>query len=365
MNQTASMFLKITYQGFIKPLLFQIDPETVHIRMTSFAQTLGESQFNKQILSHMLVVKDKKLTQTIAGIRFENPIGLAAGFDYEAKLTQITPSLGFGFHSVGTISHFPYEGNPRPRLGRLPLSKSLMVNKGFKNLGAPVTARMMQKKHFSIPIGVSIGRTNDPHMDQKKSVVDIINAFTIFEKAKVPNHYYELNISCPNLLGTVSFYTTHNLDKLLMEVDKLRLKKPLFIKMPITQSDREIRKMLDVIANHSPAGIILGNLQKDRTDPALVPQEVRKFSVGNFSGKPTFVRSNQLISLAYKFYHPRLVIIGCGGVFSAADAYEKMRRGASLVQLITGLIYQGPQLVNEINVGLLSLLKKRWVKAYF
>lgn len=128
--------------------------------------------------------------------------------------------------------------------------------------------------------------------------------------------------------------------------------------MPIDKTDKETLDMLKVISKHSPKGVIFGNLQKDRKHKSLDKSEVAKFKMGNFSGKPTFERSNELIKLAYKKYKNRFVIIGCGGVFSAEDAYTKIKLGASLIQMITGLIYQGPQIVSEINLGLAELLKK-------
>ena len=233
-----------------------------------------------------------------------------------------------------------------------------MVNKGFRNLGAQKSAEKLKKLNFEIPIGISIGRTNSAKLNQRQSIEDIIHAFNIFEKAQVSNSYYELNISCPNLFGNVTFYTKNNLDDLLSEIDKLRLKKPVFIKMPISNSDREIQIMLDVIANHSPKGVIFGNLQRDRSHPLLIKQEIEKFKVGNFSGRPTFERSNELISLVYRNYKERFLIIGCGGVFSPEDAYKKIKLGASLVQLITGMIFEGPQIVSAINLGLVKLLEK-------
>jgi dihydroorotate dehydrogenase len=141
-------------------------------------------------------------------------------------------------------------------------------------------------------------------------------------------------------------------------IDKLHLKKPVFIKMPIEKSDKEVLSMLSIIAKHSPQGVIFGNLQKDRKNPVLVKEEVSKFPKGNFSGKPTYKRSNELIKVTYKKYRKRFVIIGCGGVFCAQDAYEKITLGASLVQIITGMIFEGPQVIAAINMELPELLKK-------
>jgi dihydroorotate dehydrogenase len=262
---------------------------------------------------------------------------------------------------VGTITNLPYEGNPKPRLGRLPKSKSLMVNKGFKSTGAKKVSNALKSLEFEIPIGISIGRTNSKILKtQKQSVDDIVSAFKKFERANFSNSYYELNISCPNLIhgGNINFYSPANLEELLSAVDKLKIKKPIFVKMPIEKSDKEVLDMLTVISKHNLQGVIFGNLQKDKSDKSLYPEEVKKFTAGNFSGKPTQKRSNELIKLSYKHYKDKLAIVGCGGIFSGEDAYKKIKLGASLVQLITGLIYEGPQLVAQINFELVDLLER-------
>lgn len=346
------------YHFVLKPIFFRINPETVHVNMLQTGRVLGRSQVARAAFASVLQSPATQLTQTVAGIKFISPVGLAAGFDYEADLPDVLPALGFGFGTVGTITNRAYGGNPRPMLGRLPKSRSLMVNKGFKNLGATATIKKMRDYDYLYPVGVSIGRTNGKDLTQSKSVSDIVASFVQFEKAKLPFAYYELNISCPNLYGDVSFYPPNNLKKLLAELNKLHIKRPVFVKMPISESDKSQRQMLEVIAHSFPAGVIYGNLQKNRKNPQLIASEVRLWEKGNFSGKPTFDRSNELISLAYKRYNKRFIIIGCGGVFSAADAYEKIKRGATLVQLITGMIFEGPQLISQINLGLAELLQR-------
>ncbi len=358
MQQFASFVTEQAYQHIVKPVFFDHDPEHVHDRMTAFGEWLGHSRLAKKTLNNLYAVHDPRLAQTVAGIHFASPIGLAAGFDYEAKLTQIAAYLGFGFQTVGTITNYPYAGNPKPRLGRLPKSKSLMVNKGFKNNGAAATIHKLETFTFPIPVGISIGRTNSERLGQIESVWDIIRAFSLFESSSVRHAYYELNISCPNLYGQVDFYTPDHLRELMVEVDALRLTRPLFIKMPIEKSDAEVLRLLEVLSHHSPAGVIFGNLQKDRTNPALRVDEVNKYPRGNFSGKPTFDRSNQLISLTYAKYQKRFTIIGCGGVFSPADAYTKIQLGATIVQLITGMVFQGPQLIGQITKGLGSYIER-------
>jgi len=347
------------YRNFTKKFLFLFDPEFVHDFIVSVGEKIGNFGLSRSLLRKLFYVKNRKLSQKIAGISFDNPIGLAAGFDYQAKLTKTLAALSFGFQTVGTITNHPYEGNSKPRLGRLPKSKSLMVNKGFKNLGIKEIVKKLQKKEFKIPVGISIGKTNTvKRMTQQEAVEDVATAFKIAECSRVNFSYYELNISCPNLFGDVEFYSQEHLKELLRTVTSLKLKKPLFVKMPIEKSNEETLKMLDAIVSFPVAGVIFGNLQKNRKDKVLNVQEVKKFPIGNFSGKPTEQRSNELIELVYKDYGKKMVIIGCGGIFNAKDAYKKIKLGASLVQLVTGLIFEGPQLIAQINIDLAGLLKK-------
>lgn len=339
------------YSTLVKPALFQFNAELVHNVITR----VGEVSGPLLPTSHPPLV----LKQEVAGLTFPGPLGLSAGFDYEARLTQTLSHLGFGFQTVGTITNQAYEGNSRPMLGRLPKSRSLMVNKGFKNEGAAAIIKKLTGKHFAIPLGISIGRSNVPSLTtQQASVKDIVQAFLQFEESAVEHSYYELNISCPNLRGSVEFYSQKNLSQLLTAVKSLGITRPIFVKMPIDKSTKETGEMLELIAKDSFTGVIFGNLQKNRSHPSLDPAEVARFPQGNFSGKPTYDDSNNLISFAYKEFKKDLVIIGCGGVFSAQDAYEKILRGASLVQLITGLIYEGPLLVRQINLELVKLLKR-------
>lgn len=351
--------LSFTYRNLLKPILFGIDPETIHENAITVGEKLGKSVLAKQLVRALLNVDSPMLRQKINGIIFENPVGLAAGFDYNARLTQITPSLGFGWESVGTITNLPYAGNPPPMLSRLPKSKSLMVNKGFKNLGARLIVNRLKNSAFDIPVGISIGRTNSSTLKTaEQSVEDIISAFKLFEKSPVKHSYYELNTSCPNLINaSESFYQPKNLDMLLREVEKLHIGRAIFVKMPIVKNNKEIERMLKIIMKYpSVKGVIFGNLQSNRKEPTLIPEEVAKFNKGNFSGKPTERRSNKLIKLAYRHYGKKLIIVGTGGIFSAEDAYRKIKLGASLVQLITGMVFQGPQLIAEINLGLIKLL---------
>jgi len=348
------------YKTIIKPILFLFNPEFIHEQMVNTGEIISKT-FIANLMKKKLVNKNDVLKQKIAGITFSNPVGLAAGFDYDAKLTQVLSKLDFGYQTIGTITNGSYGGNSPPRLGRLPKSKSLLVNKGFKNKGAENIALKISNFKFQIPLGISIGMTNSKNIKTlNEAIFDIKNAFKIFEKNNVKNSYYELNISCPNLINNrLNFYSSKNLNLLLNELNKLHIKKPIFIKMPIDKTNQEFLSMLKIIINFKfIKGIIIGNLQKDRNDISLNRQEVKKFKKGYFSGKPCEERSNELIKLTYKKYKNQLVIIGCGGIFNGEDAYKKIKLGASLLQLITGMIFEGPQLISQINLELVELLKK-------
>lgn len=359
MRKALVGFLSVLYTSVLRPVFFLFNSETVHEYLVNIGEFYGRLTPVRSWFGTIFNTTDKSLTQNIHGLTFGNPIGLAAGFDYKAKLTQILPFMGFGFGTVGTITNKPYGGNPGPQLGRLIKSRSLLVNKGFKNDGMDAIINKFTGKQFHYPTGLSIGKTNSKEIaTQEEAIADIVSAFKKAEGANLPFAYYELNISCPNLFGSVSFYPPENLYVLLDAVTALNLKKPIFIKMPINEPDADVHKILDVVIEFPIQGVIFGNLQRDRNHPELLPEEVALHGKGNFSGKPTEKRSNELIKLAYKHYGNKLTIIGCGGVFSAEDAYKKIKCGATLVQLITGLIYEGPQLSSQINIQLPELLKR-------
>jgi len=349
--------LTFIYKHFSKPIFFTINPETFHNLATTTGQFMAQIKPIRLVTQKILGKRYPNLKQELLGIEFAGPIGLAAGYDYEAKVVDMLGSIGMGFSTVGTITNEPYDGNPKPRLGRLPKSKSLMVNKGFKNRGARMTRKALEKKKMHIPLGVSIGQTNKKYKNIDEAIDDILQTFRIFENLPLKNSFYELNISCPNLHTNINFYNSTNLKKLLTLVKKLKIEKPIFIKMPINETNANFIKMIDIIVRHRVDGVIVGNLQKDRTNKTLVKSEI-KWKVGNFSGLPTQARSDELVALAYHHTKGKLLIIGCGGIFTTEDAYRKIKLGASLVQMITGLIYEGPAVVAKINKELSEQIRK-------
>lgn len=339
------------YQKAVKPVLFRYDAEKVHNLFTTVGSTLGKTLPTRALTRFLFAYQDQRNRRIIDGILFSNPIGLSAGFDYNADLTQILPEVGFGFATVGTVTYNAYEGNPTPRLDRFPRSQALLVNKGFKNIGARDVIKKLEGKKFSIPIGISVGSTNTVFPSIAAQVNDILKTFRLFEKSTVQHSYYELNISCPNTHTGQPFTELKNLQQLLSAVDALHLKKPVYVKMPIDLGEPYTLKMLKVINKSSVNGVVFGNLTKDKSNPAVHAQdkELWKQRKGNLSGKPTWDRSNTLIQLTRKNFGYRFTIIGTGGVFSGEDALKKMYCGADLVQLITGMVYKGPQVIGDIT----------------
>lgn len=342
------------YGQIIKKVFFLFDAELMHNLHSKFGIYLGSSKITKQLVAILFSFSHKNLEKKIDGITFKNPVGLSGGFDYNGQMTGIIPSVGFGFHTIGTVTFHPYEGNKKPRLGRFLKSKSLLVNKGFKSLGAKKIAQNLANIKFDVPTGISIGSTNKHYDSYQQQIADILKTFLVFETSKVNHAYYELNISCPNTFGGQPFTKPMRLEALLKAVEKLKISKPIYVKMPIDQSAAETLTMLKIIDKFTIAGVIFGNLTKDKSNPDVATQDRLKWQKvrGNLSGKPTWNRSNRLVKLTRKHFKKRFTIIGTGGIFSGENAIKKMECGADLVQLITGMIFEGPQVVGEINLKL-------------
>ena len=349
---------RFVYVNIIKPLLFKIDAEKVHNKFIVIGKFLGSNWIMRNIVKSMFYYKNSKLKQQLLGIVFENPVGLAAGFDYEGKLTQILPEVGFGFYTVGSVTFDSYGGNKFPRILRLPKSLSLLVNKGLKSPGAKSVILSLKNLKFKIPLGISIAKTNCKlNSDENNEINDYIKSLKLWEQNNIGS-YYEINISCPNSFGGEVFTTPKKLEKLLKEIDKLKTKKPVFLKMPVDLTEKQTAALLKIAEKHYVQGLIFGNLTKNRENYLFDNEEIIKAPKGNFSGMPTQEISNKLIKFSYKRYKNRFIIIGCGGIFNAEDAYKKIKYGASLIQVITGMIFQGPQVISQINQELVKLLEK-------
>jgi len=350
--------IKVAYQHILKPILFKFDPEDIHDRYTNVGKLLGSNMLTKNITKAFFRYEnDKYLKQNILGIEFANPIGLSAGFDKNANLINILGDVGFGYMQVGSITLYPYEGNPRPRLVRLPKSKALVVYYGLKNIGVDkIMPKLNKKKDENFKLGVSVAKTNNKICsDTKGAVEDYTECFK--KVVEYDNSdFYTINISCPNTFGGEPFTDPEKLEKLLRSLSKIKRNKPMFVKMAINLPWKEFDDLLKVIIKYKVEGVIIGNLDKSR-NKKHIKDPLDDSVKGGISGRPTWDLSNELISKTYAKYKNELVIVGVGGVFTAEDAYEKIRRGATLVQMITGMIFGGPQTIGEINKGLVRLLK--------
>lgn len=346
------------YRRVVKPVFFRFDPEFVHDRITLAGQILGSNPVSRFLTRRLFHYANPVLRQSVAGVTFENPIGLSAGFDKDAKLTKILPEVGFGFMELGSVTLNPYEGNPKPRLVRLPKSKGLVVYYGLKNEGVKkIASRILSAGNNRSIVGVSVAKTNSTDTSTDEGgVEDYFQCLKYLQEQSVGD-YYTINISCPNTFGGEPFTTPERLEKLLSRLSELKFIKPVFVKMPINLSLDEFDGLLQVCIKYKVTGVVIGNLTKVR-DPKLIKDPIPEGIKGGISGKPTKKLCNDLIRYTYEKYKKQLVIVGVGGIFSAADAYEKIKLGASLLELITGMIFQGPQLIGEINQGLVELIKR-------
>lgn len=357
MNWIIEMRNKIVhffYVNILKPLYFRRDPEDVHDAMTRMGMFLGCSWLARWVTSFLFNFSHPMLEQDVLGIHFRNPIGLSAGFDKDALLTDILPFVGFGFEEVGSITGEPCTGNPRPRLWRLKKSNALVVYYGLKNEGCEKIAARLRNKKFKFPVGTSIAKTNSVStVETKEGISDYVKAFKQFVTI---GDYFTINISCPNTFGGEPFTDPEKLEALLSAIDRIETTKPIFLKLSPDLSEDQLTAILDVCAHHRVHGFISSNLTKKRSNKKIVDDDVPV--QGGISGKVVADLANEQIRFIYKKTNGKYIIIGCGGIFTAEDAYAKIKAGASLLQLITAMIFEGPQVISELNRGLVQLLKK-------
>jgi dihydroorotate dehydrogenase len=353
-DRARNAVIHFLYKGVLKKFFFLQDPETVHDHMVRTGVFLGRHNITRIITRGLFGYQHDALHQTVCGIRFNNPIGLAAGFDKNAQLLDILPSVGFGYEEVGSITGEPCTGNAKPRLWRLKESGSLVVYYGLKNDGAEVLAHRLRRKQFRFPVGISIAKTNcEATCDLHVGVADYVKAYKAFTTI---GDYFTINISCPNAFGGQPFTDPVSLEALLSEIDLLPKKKPVFIKFSPDLSKLEVDALLDVVARHKIDGFVISNLTKKRENDQIVDKDIPE--KGGMSGKVVQALSDEMISYVYQKTQGKYVIIGVGGIFTAEDAYTKIKNGASLVQLITGMIFEGPQIISDINRGLVKLLQQ-------
>jgi dihydroorotate dehydrogenase len=337
------------YKRIVKPILFCFDPETVHDLFTTTGEFLGKFSLTRKLVHLLYGYRGRDISRVVDGVKYRVPIILSAGFDYNARLTQILPSIGLGGVEVGSVTARPCEGNPTPRLTRLPKNKSILVNKGLRNDGVEAIIKRLRKtpRIKDFVIGVSIARTNDVESSRvEDGIEDYAYSFKRLNEENIGD-YYTINISCPNAFGGETFTTPELLTKLLSRLETVKTTKPVYIKLPINLSWDEADKLCQVVADSPYQGIVAGNLNKkyeslDIRDEA--PQEYR----GGLSGKPCFELSNTLVYKIKEKYGQRLTVIGVGGVLREKDALYKFELGSDLLEMITGIIFEGPSIVRRI-----------------
>lgn len=346
-------FFHLSYKGILKPIFFRFDPERVHDFMVGRGVKLGSSGVTQSLVRSLFNYEHPMLEQTVCGIQFKNPMGLSAGFDKDARLTQILPEVGFGFEEVGSITAYPCDGNPKPRLQRLPKSQSLVVYYGLKNEGADRIHRRLSKLKFKFPVGISIARTNiKDTADPLLAIEDYILSYRRFRDI---GDYYTINISCPNTYGGQPFTDPALLERLLKRIAEEPRTKPVFLKISPDVSVKQLDDIISLAQEYKLCGFVCTNLTKNHHN-AAIKDEVR--IPGGMSGKVVAELSVNFIRHIYRKTEGKMTIIGSGGIFNARDAYDRIKAGASLLQLITGMIYEGPQVIGEINRGLVNLLKQ-------
>lgn len=346
------------YRYIAKPLLFKTPPDIAHDRMIKSGRFWQRVAPVRAIMNGAWAYQNPRLEQQLLGLSWRNPLGLSAGLDKNFELVPLMKAIGFGFMEGGSITLEPSSGNPRPWFHRLPADRSLVVNAGLANHGsqAIITGLSTQHLPFDFPINISVAKTNSPDACTTDSAIqDYIGSLKLIKHAGV-GQLITLNISCPNTYGGQPFTTPDLLEALLSATDEVNLKVPVSIKMPHHLEWPQFRDLAEVAANHRVAALTIANLayrdQVSLTYP--LPDHIK----GKLGGRPTFEKSNVLIAHTRRHFEDRFVIIGVGGVFTAEDAYTKIKLGANLVEMITGLIFQGPQVVGHINRGLIELLDR-------
>lgn len=330
-------------------MLFGVDAERAH-EMGLKALEMG--------LAAPFYVKDRSFglpPVTRFGLEFANPIGIAAGFDKNGVVVGQLASLGFGFIEVGTVTAFPQQGNPKPRLFRLPDDDALINRLGFNNDGAAAIARRLAELERTCVVGVNIGKNKD--VPNEEAVENYVVSFDLVHPVA---DYIAVNISSPNTPNLRELQKADKLDELLgaLQVrNASRGRKPLVVKIAPDLSDGEIELVVDVCRRCEIDAIIATNTTISRD--GLTTMDIDAVGAGGLSGRPLRSRSNEVISTIFKYANGETPIIGVGGIFTAKDAFEKFAAGASLVQAYTGFVYGGPSFAKEINEGLTRLLRER------
>ena len=356
------------WAGFqtIRPLIFLMEPEQAHYSLKRVGVFLGKFWLTRKLTSLLMNYKHDSLNITVDGVDYKNPVGLSAGFDKDGELTKIYPHMGFGLAELGSFTGEICPGNPGKRLFRMIKSKAIVVWYGLNNEGSEkISARLKEEDFGDLRVGINAANSNlTPEFVLKDSIADYLKTMKLFKDV---GDYYDVNISCPNTQEGEPFVDKKNLDKLLTAINKeIRpiTDKPIYVKLAADMTLDEINIIVDACVEHGMDGVVCTNLAKPQYNTEHRPEEYPTVDgrlpegKGAMSGLPLQRISTNVIRHVYRRTKGKLTIIGVGGIFSAKDAYEKICSGASLLHMITTMIFDGPQNINEINRGLVKLLKK-------
>lgn len=336
------------YKLLIRPILFLFDPEKVHHFTFNILRLKGSIPGFKSLVSLLFSFENPKLERTLFGITFKNPVGLAAGFDKDAKLIDELSTFGFGFIEIGTLTPKPQPGNDKPRLFRLPEDQAIINRMGFNNGGVAEAVERLKKRTSSVIVGGNIG---------KNKITPNENAFDdyalCFEALYEHVDYFVINVSSPNTPGLRELQEKEPLRKLLSYVKGLSeakvTPKPILLKIAPDLTASQLDDVIEILKETKTDGIIATNTTISRDGLTTSAEAIQKIGAGGLSGKPLTKRSTEVISYLRKQLGAGYPIIAVGGIMSPQDAIDKLTAGADLIQLYTGFIYEGPGLVKNIN----------------
>jgi dihydroorotate dehydrogenase len=350
------------YETVVRPLLFRLDPERAHNLALRSCELAGRFDVARRAARSAFGFRDERLRVSCGGLQFENPLGLAAGFDKNGRALPLLATLGFGHVEIGSVSGYRSEGNPRPRLFRIPQDGAIVVSYGVPNDGAEVISRRLDGRPRPARLGINLVKTNDPARPAVEPDVYLDYARS-FELLQDHADYIALNMSCPNSPADRDFFDDlPRFDALLRRLRELPPRVPVFLKLKPT-TDKGILREIVAIADAYPfvAGFSI-NLPAGKPAQLTLSatQERLERMPGAVGGRPVEQLINEVLATLYGILGPasRYGLMAAGGVFTAADAYRKMRLGASAVQLYTGLVYRGPRVVREILAGLSEQLER-------
>lgn len=341
------------YKYILKPLFFLFEPEKAHHLVTDVFRWMMKIPLAKSITRVMFSVNDPKLEREVFGIKFPNPVGLAAGFDKDAKFFDEFGCLGFGFVEIGTLTPKPQPGNPQPRMFRLPEDEALINRMGFNNGGAEDAKKRLEERSTKVIVGGNIGKNKvtpnedaiDDYLINYKLLHDVVD-------------YFVVNVSSPNTPGLRELQDKEPLTRLLstLMTEKARISssKPILLKIAPDLTNDQLDDIVALVDETKIAGVIATNTTIDRGGLRTSESRLDEIGNGGLSGKPVAGRSTDVIRYLNKKSGGAFPIIGVGGIHSAKDAIEKLEAGASLVQIYTGFIYEGPALIKRINKEILK-----------